>query len=73
MGNHIFFGSPQIANLHILGSITHLQNHKLVMINPQIANLQISLVSQSPNLTICKEKENSVSDPALHLLFFVPM
>ncbi len=63
MGNHIFFGSPQIANLQILGSITHLQSYKLVMINPQIANLQISLVSQSPSPQIFK-------DPALHWFAF---
>jgi hypothetical protein len=74
VGTHILFVSPQIANLQILGLIPQSQsqisevcqsaNDKFVMINPQVANQQISLVYQQhiANPQICKEK-SSVSDP----------
>jgi hypothetical protein len=49
--------------------ILQSQIRKFVMINPQMANPQISLVSQStdanPQISICKEKV-SVSDPDPH-------
>ncbi len=62
-GTHIFFVRPQIANVQILGPISQFQSHKFlrcasmqvrksVMINLQITNPQISLVSPSPTVTI---------------------
>jgi hypothetical protein len=77
-GHSIFFVSPQIGKYS--GSIRNRKSanlwgvtvpfrksqiRKFVMINPQIVNPQISMVSQSPN-GISSKENSGVSDPDPH-------
>jgi hypothetical protein len=67
----LFCNSPQIENLphsqirKFLRSVRKSQIYIFVVINPEIANPKISLVSQSANPQVCKEKIR-VSDPDPH-------